>query len=112
MLSELNEQRLGRLGYRVQAFTSSTEALARFRKNPGDFDLVITDLTMPSMTGIDLAGAILKIRPDMPIILCTGLAEQEVHDRAEAMGVRGFLSKPLSVRDLALTVRQVLDQRK
>ena len=111
MLTEMNAQRLRRLGYRVTAFTSSPEACERFRSDPEAFDIVITDYTMPAMTGTDLAKAVREARPDMPIILCTGMAEEAVHTRALALGVRSFLKKPIGVRALASTMREVLEEK-
>lgn len=107
-LADLNKQRLERLGYEVTTRTSSVEALALFRKNPGQFDLVITDMTMPKMTGDKLAEELLKIRVDIPIILCTGFSEQISKEKAEAMGIRSYAVKPLGIRDLAETVRDTL----
>jgi YesN/AraC family two-component response regulator len=74
------------------------------------FDLVITDLTMPNMTGDKLAGELMNIRPDIPIILCTGFSEKMSKERAEALGIKDFLMKPIVKSDLAKTVREVLDK--
>ncbi len=101
---------LGHLGYRVLALTDPVEALEVFRKDPDAFDLVILDQTMPRMTGGELAAAILKIRPEMPIILCTGFSEGLSEERAAALGIRAFLWKPFSVREIALVIRQVLQR--
>jgi signal transduction histidine kinase/ActR/RegA family two-component response regulator len=111
MLVELNEQRLGRLGYEVVATTSSMEALAIFRKEPGVFDLVITDHTMPNLTGMDLAVELLKVRATIPIILCTGQSDTVSPEKAREIGIRGFLMKPLANRELAEAVRRVLDAK-
>ncbi|MFC1892260.1 PAS domain S-box protein, partial [Thermodesulfobacteriota bacterium] len=99
------------LGYKVTARTSSIEALEAFRNNPEGFDLVITDMTMPNMTGKDLAKEIMLIRSGMPIILCTGFSEQIDGEKAKAMGISSFLMKPIRMHDIANTLREVLDKR-
>jgi len=107
--TDLGGQMLGRLGYRVQAFTRSSKALEAFEADPAAFDLVITDMTMPEMTGDELARRLLAIRPDLPIILCTGYSERITEEAAEALGIRGFAMKPVIIRELALLVRKILD---
>ncbi len=107
--TDLGCQMLGRLGYRVQAFTRSSEALEAFEADPEAVDLVITDMTMPEMTGDELARRIMAIRPDLPIILCTGYSERMTEEAAEALGIRGFAMKPIIIRELALLLRQILD---
>ncbi|HDO31124.1 MAG TPA: response regulator [Desulfobacteraceae bacterium] len=99
------------LGYRVTAKTSSLEALALFRSQPDAFDLVITDQTMPEMTGVQLAGELLGIRPDLPIILCTGYSSKVDAGVAEDMGIRAFAMKPVGQDKLAEVIRQVLDEK-
>ena len=111
MLVELNEQRLSRLGYEVVATTSSMDALAIFRKEPDTFDLVITDYTMPNMTGTDLAVELLKVRATIPIILCTGQSDTVSPEKAKEIGIRAFLMKPLANHELAQAVRRVLDKK-
>ena len=105
----LQKRALESLGYMVVARTSSLEALDAFRAQPHGFDLVITDMTMPRMTGDKLAQELIKIRPDIPVILCTGFSPTITEDKAKSLGIRTFLAKPLLKRDLATTVRQVLD---
>jgi CheY-like chemotaxis protein len=100
---------LERLGYKVVTKTNSLEALELFRANPNEFDLVITDMTMPKMTGDELAGELLQIKPDIPIILCTGFSAMIDEDKARAMGIRAFIFKPILKRDIAETIRKVLD---
>lgn len=107
---EHSAQGLERLGYRVEGCTSSVDALERFRRAPARFDLVITDMTMPQMTGDQLAREIFKLRPGMPVILCTGYSSRIDGPRAEEMGIRALLMKPLNLSDLALNIRRVLDQ--
>jgi len=82
--------------------------LELFRARPGEFDLIMTDMTMPGMTGADLSREILQIRPDIPIILCTGLSEIINEDKAMAMGIREFVMKPLNLRNIAELVRRAL----
>jgi len=99
------------LGYEVQVRTSSIEALEAFRNNPQSFDLVITDQTMPNMTGDILAKELMKIRPDIPIIICTGFSERIDEHTAKKMGIRSFTMKPLVMGELAVTIRKVLDEK-
>ncbi len=107
----IGHQRLERLGYKVESTTSPSEALDLFRLKPDQFDLVITDMTMPQMTGDKLVKEILSIRPDIPIIICTGFCEKINGEKATEIGANGYLEKPLDKRDLAITVRQVLDRK-
>ena len=102
-------QMLEPFGYRVTARTSGIEALEAFRNIPNAFDLVITDMTMPNMTGKDLAKELMVIRPDIPIILCTGFSEKIDERRAKEMGIRAFVMKPIVMRQIAQTIREVLD---
>ena len=102
---------LEKLGYKVTARTSSIEALEAFRNKPQGFDLVVTDMTMPNMTGKDLAKELMVIRPDIPIILCTGFSEKIDEARAKEMGLSAFVMKPIVMRDMANTIRGVLDEK-
>ena len=97
------------LGYQVTSKTNSTEALEAFRREPEGFDLVITDQTMPLMTGAELARELLHSRPDLPIILCTGFSEVVDEETAEACGIREFVLKPFTTQEMAQTIRRVLD---
>ena len=108
---EMQKQMLERLGYRVTTQTNSFAALQAFQSNPDLFDLVITDMTMPKMTGEKLAAEIKKIRPEQPVILCTGFHEQITKERALKKGISELLMKPVGMRDLAGTIRKVLDRR-
>ena len=103
---------LTHLGYRVTALTSSLEAREVFHRRPQEFDLVITDLTMPQMTGLELAADFIKIRPDLPIILCSGYSDSVSPESARQLGIREFLSKPVTIADFARVIRQVLDGEK
>ncbi len=107
-LADLGQAMLARLGYRVTTRTSSLEALEAFRADPGRFDLVITDMTMPNLTGDRLAEAVHVIRPEIPVILCTGYSERMTAEKARAMGIAGFLYKPLLLEQLSQTIREVL----
>jgi CheY-like chemotaxis protein len=108
-LAELGLQILKRLGYNVTTRTSSIEALELFMAQPNKFDLVITDMTMPNMTGDELAAKMMEIRADIPVILCTGYSERISKDKAHAIGIKEFVLKPIIMSDMALTVRKVLD---
>jgi PAS domain S-box-containing protein len=99
---------LERLGYRVIAKTDALEALDTFRLKPDEFDLLITDQTMPRMTGRDLAQEILRVRPDIPIILCTGFSEVIHEEEAKAIGIREFIMKPFSMNEMAGIIRKSL----
>jgi PAS domain S-box-containing protein len=109
VLVDLGKQMLNGLGYKVTTRTSSIEALELFKIKPGQFDLVITDMTMPHMTGEKLARELMKIRSDIPVIICTGYSEYISKEKANKMGIRAFIMKPLVMRDLANTVRKILD---
>jgi len=108
-LTDLGKQMLEPLGYDVATRTSSIEALELFKNKPDRFALVITDLTMPKMSGDELAQKIMAIRPDIPVILCTGFSARMDDKKARAMGIRAFLYKPLIQRDMAESIRKVLD---
>jgi PAS domain S-box-containing protein len=103
---------LERVGYRVTALTDSEEALKLFSEDPSQFDLVMTDQTMPFKTGEELGREMMRMRPDIPIILCTGYSESISPEKVMAMGFRGFILKPFTIREGAEMVRQVLDRKK
>ncbi len=109
MLTVVVQRMLTQLGYHVTSSTSSLEALELFRQNPEQFDLVITDYTMPHLTGADLAGQLLTIRSDIPIILCTGFSERITEEGARRAGIREFAMKPLNMQSVATIIRRVLD---
>ncbi len=109
-LVHIGKQILKPLGYKVEARTSSLEALELFKVKSEKFDLVITDMTMPKMTGDDLAREILKIRTNIPIILCTGYSKKISEGKVEALGVRALVMKPIVAEQLATIVRRVLDK--
>jgi CheY-like chemotaxis protein len=109
-LADLGFQILNRLGYSVTTRTSSVEALELFTVQPEKFDLVITDMTMPNMTGDELAAKILDLRDDIPVILCTGYSERISKEKARYIGIKEFVHKPIIMNDLATTVRKVLEE--
>ncbi len=102
---------LERLGYQVTSRTSSIKALEAFRDNPEKFDLVITDMAMPNMPGDKLSAKLTKIRPDIPVLLCTGFSEAMSEDKAASLGINGFLFKPIVMKDLSQKIREVLDKK-
>jgi PAS domain S-box-containing protein len=108
-IAKLATMMLNGLGYRVIAETDSMRAMEIFQSNPHGVDLIITDMTMPNMTGKQLASKILALRPDVPIILCTGFSEEIAQPEAKALGIRAFVMKPLNRDNLASIVREVLD---
>ena len=110
-MAEIGRRRLERLGYRVEARTNPIEALELFRADPDQFDLVITDMTMPHITGDKLVKEILKIRPDIPMILCTGFSEKIDEEKAKKIGVRQYIEKPFDRGKLSRLVRNVLDDQ-
>jgi CheY-like chemotaxis protein len=107
---EMLKEMLGQLGYEVAARYSSADALEVFQAEPERFDLVITDQTMPHMTGTDLAKQMRKIRPDIPIVLCTGFSAMIDEARAKKIGIKAFLMKPVAVQQLAEEVHKLLNQ--
>ena len=111
-LFKLGKRRLESLGYTVHGSTDSAETLAIFKNAPDDFDLIITDMAMPGMTGDQLAIEILKIRPDLPILLCTGFREKISEEEAHEIGICSFVMKPLEKTDFAVHVRKILDEVK
>jgi len=111
IIVQMEKQMLERLGYHVTTRTSSIDALEAFRMKPEKFDIIITDLTMPDMTGDKLAQELIKIRSDIPILLCTGFSERMSEEKAAAMGIKNFLMKPIVMKDLSKIVRNVLDNK-
>jgi PAS domain S-box-containing protein len=108
-LVDIGKKMLEHLGHEVIIRTSSVEALEAFRNNPERFDLVISDKTMPQMTGFDLARELKQIRPDIPIILCTGFSDTADSAKAKAMGISGLVMKPIVMREMAETIKMVSD---
>jgi len=110
-LVEMEKEMLEQLGYDIVVKTDSIEALDLFRAQPERFDLIITDQTMPHITGTELAKKLKVISPQIPIILCTGFSEVINEKKAEAVGISEYIMKPLVMADLANTIRKVLDKR-
>ncbi|MCP3941014.1 MAG: PAS domain-containing protein [Desulfobacteraceae bacterium] len=108
----MEKRLLIRLGYQVTFCVNSIEALELFRSNPDNFDLVITDMAMPGLPGDKLSVALNQIRPDIPVLLCTGFSENMSEEKAASLGIKGFLMKPVVVKDLAHKIREVLDDAK
>ncbi len=102
---------LGRLGYDVEVFENGSDALDRFRADPARFDVVITDLTMPGMTGDDLAVELLRMRPDLPVVLATGYGPSLSTERVRELGIVAVLRKPLTVRELVEALRVAAAER-
>jgi DNA-binding NtrC family response regulator len=99
---------LTQLGYEVTTFSSPLQALERFRADPGVCDIVITDQVMPGMSGDQLATAMMSLRPNLPVILCTGFSETISAPQARAMGIREFVLKPVVKRYMAEAIRRAL----
>jgi two-component system cell cycle sensor histidine kinase/response regulator CckA len=97
------------LDYRVTSRTSSSEALELFKTDSRHYDIVITDQTMPIMTGMELAQALLQIRPEIPVILCTGFSERVTPDMVKSVGIREYVMKPIVKRQMAETIQRALE---
>ncbi|MGD9335038.1 MAG: response regulator [Desulfobacterales bacterium] len=100
-----------KLGYQVTSRNSSIEALDTFRNQPRQFDLVITDQTMPEMTGLELSEQLIRIRPDIPVILCTGYMEMTAEDNTGSPGIGAYVMKPVRIADISVKIRKLLDQK-
>jgi len=106
---KLQKEILEYIGYKVFATTNVYEALEEFRKDPHAFDMVITDQTMPSITGLKFAEELMKIRPGVPVVLCTGFSAELTPDKVKGKGIRKIVYKPLSIHDWAQIIRGALD---
>jgi len=109
-IADMNQKVLEKLGYRVEVKLNPVEALDLFQLNPDTFDLVITDMTMPQMTGVKLAQRLKKIRSDIPVIICTGHNSLIDEEKAKQLGVAGYLMKPASMSKIAKVIRNVLNK--
>jgi CheY-like chemotaxis protein len=109
ILAEMGRSMLERLGYNVVVQTDSAQALRDFAEHPGEVDLVITDQTMPKMTGVALSEKFLQIRPDIPIILCTGYSDLVSEETARAKGIRELVMKPLARKEMVEVIHRVLE---
>ena len=105
----MEQHMLEKLGYHVTCYLKSPEALEAFKRSPKEFDLVITDLTMPGLTGYQLAEKISEIRPEIPIVLCTGYGEHINKKQYDLKGIKGFLNKPVALKDVSHLIRDILD---
>jgi CheY-like chemotaxis protein len=105
---QIGGRMLTKLGYRPVAFTSATEALAAFREDPAGIDLVLTDLIMPDLTGVELARHVYALRPELPLVITSGHLRADDADQARKLGVRCFVEKPFSLSTLAETFHQAL----
>ena len=110
-LVNIGKQVLESLGYEVTTRTSAIEALELFKDRPDSFDLIITDMTMPNMTGDKLAVELIRIKPEIPVILCTGYSARINKEQALAMGIKAFVSKPVLRKEIAETIRSVLSKK-
>ncbi len=111
MMVDVTGQILERLGFAVVAKTSSIDALEAFQEKPDEFDLVITDQVMPNVTGTDLAGKLISIRPDIPVILCSGFPENIHPEELKEIGIKEFIAKPISRQEIAAVIQKVLDRK-
>lgn len=109
-IADIGAETLGRLGYSVTSFSSSLHALEVFRENPFSYDLVVTDMAMPNLTGEKLTIEILAIRPDIPVILCTGYSKRLSKETSIRIGAKALVHKPVVLADMAELVRKVLDE--
>ena len=107
---DITRYMLTQLGYKVTVQTDSPAAWELFAQQPEAFDLVITDMAMPKMTGIELAKKILERRPDFPVILCTGFSQMINEEKAKSLGIKAYLMKPVLKSKLAASVRQALGE--
>lgn len=108
---KMQQRILERLGYTVTIETGSLAALETFNDRPQSFDLVITDMTMPNMTGAQLAREMKRVRADIPVILCTGYSEHIDAERCKALGIQGYVMKPIVKKEMAAVIRSVLDEK-
>ena len=111
LIADMNNDLLGDFGYKVKSITSSHEALKLFRLEPEKYDLLITDMTMPNMTGIGLTEEIHKIRSDLPVIICTGFSDNINDDNFRSMGVSALVMKPVDLNEILDTIRRVLRKK-
>lgn len=109
MIVKMEKQMLERLGYHVTSRTGSLEALEEFKANPDTFDLIISDMTMPDMTGVQLANEIKAVRKEIPFIICTGFSDQINEETSRKLGIQGYVLKPLIKKEIAGTIRNVLN---
>ena len=109
-LVDIARRVLEKLGYKVTTRVSSVEAVELFRAKPDQFDLVVTDMTMPNMTGDRLTKELMRVRADIPVVLCTGYSESISKESAEKIGIREFVMKPLAMKEIANAIRNAIDK--
>lgn len=107
-IAEMEKQILENFGFRVIAKTDCLDALQIFSSKPDGFDLVITDYIMPDRTGLDFAEELLRIRSDIPVVICTGYSEHTIEESAWKLGIRSFLQKPYSTQEILAVIEKVL----
>jgi PAS domain S-box-containing protein len=110
-ITKMVKRMFERLGYKVETTTSPEEAFERFRSNPDHFDLVISDMTMPQMTGVELSEKLMDIRKNIPIIVCTGNSTLVNEEKAKELGLAAYVMKPIDMQETAQTIRKVLDRK-
>jgi len=110
-IAKMEKHTLERLGYKVTSLTDSIKALETFKNNPDQFDLIISDMTMPKMTGLMLADKIKAIRPSIPFIICSGFSEQIDEETSGDMGIQAYIAKPVIKRKMAKVIRNLLDTK-
>ncbi len=98
-------------GYHVNTFRDGLQAFAEFEKNPDRFDLIVTDMTMPGMTGLELSQKVLELRPHQQIFLCTGFSEAISEEKALELGITGYFEKPIIVENMLNVIRSSLDDK-
>ena len=108
-IAQMMSSMLTSIGYSVSVYTSSEDAFETFAADPAQFDLIITDQTMPGLTGSDVARKVLEIRPEMPIVLCTGYSAMVKKETIEEIGVKEFIMKPFGAEKLFRVIRKALD---
>ncbi|MCP4152831.1 MAG: response regulator, partial [bacterium] len=111
-LVDMGNQILKKFGYNVVSFTDSLKALEAFRDAPEKFDLVITDLTMPGLTGLQLTAELKKINPGVLVVLCTGFSENTDEEKYKSLGIDAFILKPVTQEEMARVIREVLEKSK
>jgi len=106
--TDLGKQLLEKLGYRVDTQTDSRVALDLFKEDPEKYDVIITDMTMPKLSGDQLSREILSVRPGMPIIISTGYNERISEEKAKEIGIKGYVHKPVVYKEMSRMIREVL----
>jgi len=109
-ITDMTQKMLKRLGYKVETSLKPLQALDLFQSKPDFFDLVITDMTMPQMTGAKLSEKLMKIRSDIPVIICTGHSSLIDEEKAKRLGIAGYVMKPASISTIAKVIRKILDK--